>query len=221
MEKPLYDVLGLSATFRWCTEQEEAFDELRHKLMESSVRAYPNSENIFILDTDASNQAIGAELLQVQNGVVRVIGFGSFVQDSSQRNYYTTRKELLAMVRFTRHFKHYLFGRRFTLRSDHNSLLWLMGFKNIEGQLARWIEELVVYNMEIVHRPSKDHVNFDGLSRIPDPRCNNYYYGCDVQDLPCGGCKYCERARWIDVVPHAVRHISHDKSDIEPQEDVT
>ena len=141
------------------------------------------------MDTDASNHAIGAELLQVQNGMERLIGFGSFVLDSAQRNYCTIRKELLALVRFTRHFKPYLLGRRFTLRTDHNSLLWLMGFKNIEGQLARWIEELAVYNMEIVHRPGKDHVNADGLSRIPDPlvQCNYYSYGCDVQDLPCGG----------------------------------
>ena len=96
------------------------------------------------------------------------------------------------MVRFTRHFKHYLLGRRFTLRTDHNSLIWLMGFKNMEGQLARWIEQLAVYNMEIVHRPGKDHVNADGLSRIPDPlvQCNYYSYCYDVQDLPCGGCKY-------------------------------
>ena len=88
-----------------------------------------------------------------------------------------------------------------------------MGFKNIEGQLVRWIEELAVYNMEIVHRPGKDHVNADGLSRIPDPlvQCNYYSYICDVQDLPCGGCKYCVRAnkQWDrfhdevdDIVPH-------------------
>ena len=59
-----------------------------------------------------------------------------------------------------------------------------MGFKNIEGQLARWIEELAVYNMEIVHRPGKGHVNADGLSRIPDSlvQCNYYSYGCDVKD---------------------------------------
>ena len=71
-----------------------------------------------------------------------------------------------------------------------------MGFQNIEGQLARWIEELTVYNMEIVHRPSKDHGNADGMLRIPDPlvQCNYYSYDCDVQDLPCSGCKYCVRA---------------------------
>ena len=73
-----------------------------------------------------------------------------------------------------------------------------MGFKNIEGNLVRWIEELAVYNIETahVHRPGKDHVNDDGLSRMPDPQvqCNYYSYGCAVQDLPCGGCKYCVRA---------------------------
>ena len=159
--------------------------------MQAPFLAYPNLAYLLILDTDASNHDIGAELLQVQNRVERLIGFGSFVLD-----YCTTQKELIVVVRFTRHFKHYVLGRRFTMRTDHNSLIWLMGFKNIEVQLARCIEELAVYNMEIVHRPCKDHVNAAGLSRIPDPlvQCNYYSYGCEVQDLPCGGCKYCVRA---------------------------
>ena len=71
--------MGLSATFRWDTEQEKGFDELRHKWMEAPVLAYTNSADLFILDTDTSNHAIGAELLQVQNVVERLIGFGSFV----------------------------------------------------------------------------------------------------------------------------------------------
>ena len=67
--KPLYDIMGLSATLRWGTEQDKAHDELRQILMEAPVLAYPNSEDLFILDTNASNHAIGAELLQAQNGV--------------------------------------------------------------------------------------------------------------------------------------------------------
>ena len=63
--KPLYYIFGPSTTFRWGTEQEKAFDELRQKLMEAQVLAYLNSEDLFILDTNASNHAIGAELLQV------------------------------------------------------------------------------------------------------------------------------------------------------------
>ena len=183
--KPLYDIMGPSATFRWATEQEKAFDELRQKLVEAAVLAYPNSEDLYILDTNASNHAIGAELLQVQNGVERLIGFGSFLLDSAECSYCTTRKGLLE-VRFTRHFnRHIILRRQFTLRTDHNSLIWLMWLKNIEGQLSRWIGELEVYNLEIVHRPGKDHVNADGLSRIQDPlvQCDYYSYGCDVQEL--------------------------------------
>ena len=66
-------------------------------------------------------------------------------------------------------------------------------------------------------------MNADGLSRIPDPlvQCNYYSYSCHVQDLSYGGCKYCVRANepWDmfhdevdDVVPIAVRHISHDST---------
>jgi hypothetical protein len=50
------------------------------------------------------------------------------------------RKELLSVVRFTQHFKHYLLGREFILRTDHNSLRWLINFKDLQGQLARWLE---------------------------------------------------------------------------------
>ena len=82
---------------------------------------------------------IGAVLSQVKNGEEKVISYASHVLIKPQRRYCTTRKELLAVVKFTRHFKHYLLGRRFTLRTDHNSLV---RFKHIEGQLARWLEEV-------------------------------------------------------------------------------
>ena len=95
--------------------------------------AYPNQDDHFILNTDVSNHSIGEELLQVQDGIEWLIGFGSFVLDAAQRNYCTTRKELLAVVRFTRHFKHHLLGRVFTVGTvDHSSVTWLIGF-NIEG----------------------------------------------------------------------------------------
>ena len=59
-------------------------------------------------------------------------------------------------------------GRRFTLRIDHNSLVRFMRFKNTEGQLARWLEELAQFDMKIIHRPGKLHGNSDGMRRVPD-----------------------------------------------------
>jgi len=93
-----------------------------------------------------------------------------------------------------------------------------MNFKNIEGQLARWLEELSQYDIIIQHRSGKKHKNADALSRIPDQLnpCFNYRAGVDVSTLPCGGCKFCQRAQeqWatfeeeIDyVTPLVIRRI--------------
>jgi len=95
--------------------------------------AFPNPDDIFILGTDASDHSIGAELSQVQNGKECIISFASKVLIPTQRKYCTSRKELLAKVTFTRHFRHYLLGRSFLVRTDQNSLIWLLNFKNIEG----------------------------------------------------------------------------------------
>ena len=88
------------------------------------------------------------------------------------------------------------------VRTDHNSLVWLTNFKNLQGQLARWLEELRQYSMQICHRRGKDHVDADILTRIRDdvPYCDCYRTVKDITLLPCKGCKYCERAhlQWAD-----------------------
>lgn len=117
--------------------------------------ALPRQDGDFIVDTDASDLAIGAELLQVQDGVERVIAYRSFTLPKEQCWFCTTRKELLAIVRFTWQFRHYLLGRPFGVRIDHSSLTWLLNFKEPQGQLVRWIEELSQYNMVVKHRAGK------------------------------------------------------------------
>lgn len=85
--------------------------------------------------------------------------------------------------------------------STKTSLQWLLNFKDSQGQLARWMEELGHYNMIIKHRKGKDHVNADALSRLPDQledyRCPNYKVRVPLGDLPCGGCNYCRRCHQI------------------------
>ena len=77
------------------------------------------------------------------------------------------------MVTFIRHFRPYLLGRRFTLRTDHSGLKWLQTLKDPEGQLARWLEQLQEYEFEIIHRAGKRHSNADAMSRRPPcSQCN-------------------------------------------------
>jgi hypothetical protein len=198
---PLYGLTG-KAPFTWTEEHHNAFEQLKALLLSARVLGLPRSEGVFILDTDASNVAVGAQLSQMQDGVERPIAFTSKSLTPAQRKYCTTRKELLALVTFVRQYRHYLLGRQFLVRTDHSSLAWLMSFKNPEGQLARWLEELAQYNMSVMHRKGSEHANADALSRIPDELeyCDCYKAGADVTKLPCGGCSYCTRAQnqWRD-----------------------
>ena len=165
--KPLFDLTKKGHCWKWTTDCETAFQELKKRLTSAPILAYPQVNGAeFILDTDASNFAIGAVLSQVQDGKERVIAYGSRSLDKPERNYCVTQREMLAVVFFPRHFKHYLLGRRFTLRTDHGSLTWLQNFKEPDGQIHRWIQQLSQFHMKIVHRPGVRHGNADALSRI-------------------------------------------------------
>lgn len=98
-------------------------------------------------------------------GKKKVIAYFSKVLSKAERNYCVTRRELLAVVDSLKSFRHYLLGRKFVIRTDHVSLKWLMSFKDLEGQLARWLERLQEFNFEVVHRKGQSHKNADGLSR--------------------------------------------------------
>ena len=162
--------------FPWGVEQRESFQKLKDLFASTPVLHYPTAEDHFILDTDASNDSIGAALSQVQNGRKVPIAFASNTLNKAQRNYCTTKRELLAVVVYTKKFKHFLWGSDFTLRTDHSSLRWLLNFKDAEGMIGRWLahlSEFGVENEQIVHRSGAKHINADALSRRPIRKCVN------------------------------------------------
>eukprot|EP00731_Ephydatia_muelleri_P036277 Em0229g3a len=166
-------------------------DHLRHiasvlmKLREAGLKLKPTKywSKSFILDTDASDCGIGAVLSQVNSdGSECVIAYASRSLSRQEQRYCVTRRELLAVVEFVKHFREYLLGRRFTLRTDHGSLVWLKNFKEPEGQLARWLERLEEYDFTVVHRPGSLHNNADALSRIPCRQCGRSSHSKDVPE---------------------------------------
>ena len=172
LARPLHRLTEKTAPFTWSDECQSSFDRLRECLCSAPVLAYPDFTRPFILDTDASDTGIGGVLSQLdEDGRERVIAYGSKLLTKLERRYCVTRRELLALVTFIQQYRPYLISQKFTLRTDHGSLTWLMNFKEPEGQIARWLERLQELNFDVVHRRGSAHRNADALSRLPCRQC--------------------------------------------------
>ena len=134
-------------------------------MISAPILTYPRPEKQFILDTDKSNFGIEAVIVDGKERVI--IAYGSQSLSRAERRYCVTRQELLAVVHFVKHYRHYMYGSHFIIRTDHGSLCWLYNFKEPEDQTARWLETLGMYDFKIIHRPGRQHSNADALSRLP------------------------------------------------------
>ena len=165
--KPLHRLIEAGRQFEWTPETDKAFKTLKEKLTQAPILGYPLPQGNFLIDTDASDYATGAVLAQVQDNTERVIAYYSQTLNSAERQYCVTEKELLAVIRAVKQFYCYLYGRHFTVRTDHAALTCLLNFKNPEGQIACWIQRLQEYDFSIHHRSGSQHHNADALSRWP------------------------------------------------------
>ena len=165
--RPLHKAKEVTTNFNWTPEAQDAFETLKSRLTTTPILACPMMKEPFILYTDVSVTAMGAVLSQVQDGQERAICYASKAFSKAQTRYSVTKREMLAVVNFTLHFKHYLLGQKFTIITDHRALQWLHNFKDPDALTARWLEKLAAFDYEVVHRPGKSIGHADGLSRTP------------------------------------------------------
>lgn len=163
----LFRLQQKDSDFAWTSDCEQAFSCLKKALTESPILTPPDPNLLFILDTDASDVGMGAVLSQMGPEGEKVVAYFSRTFNKAERRYCVTRRELLAIVRAISHFKYYLCGLPFTIRTDHAALQWLMSFKEPEGQIARWLEELAPYAFKVEYRAGARHANADAMSRRP------------------------------------------------------
>ncbi|XP_066600140.1 uncharacterized protein [Prorops nasuta] len=164
--EPINRLLRKNQAWLWGEDQEIAFRELRNHLVKAPTLACPNFNVPFVLQTDASTVGLGAVLTQEIEDTDRVIAYACRTLTSAERNYTTTEQECLAVIWAIRKFRAYLEGTRFTVITDHSSLLWLHNVKNPTGRLARWGLELLEYDYKILHRKGALHHVPDALSRM-------------------------------------------------------
>ena len=155
--------------FKWTLEADAAFQELKKALVTGPILKYPDFNRPFLVATDASNVGIGSVLAQVHNGQEFPVSYNSRQLSSAEQNYSAIERELLAVVHAVRVYRPYLYGRKFTLITDHRPLKWLMSLKDPSSRLARWSVLLQDYQYEVIHRPGRKNSNVDALSRIKLP----------------------------------------------------
>ena len=166
--EPLHQLTRKTAKgFQWSSSCQEAFEELKRRLVSPPILAYPDFTLPFLLHTDASANTIGAVLSQTQDGNECVISYWSRQLNKSERNYSTIEREALAAVAAIKEFYPYLYGFQFKVVTDHNPLTALKGLKDVGGRLSRWMIFLQQFNYTIEYRPGRKHANADALSRRP------------------------------------------------------
>jgi len=119
LAKPLTNLLKNDTAFEWTPVQEESFEILKQRLCEEPVLQYPDFSKPFILTTDASGIAVGGILSQGKINKYQPIAYASRTLTDNEVKYDTYEKEALAIVYCIKHFRPYLYGRKFTLVTDH------------------------------------------------------------------------------------------------------
>lgn len=163
---PLLRLIKKGTTWTWSQEEQTAFERIKQLFIDTITLAHPITNQPFILTTDASDYAIGATLSQRdEEGYERVIAFISRTLKGAEKNYFTTEKELLAIIWALKKFISYIQGARIIVRTDHQALTFLKTCKFTNQRLTRWILSIQDYNLEIMHIKGKNNIVADILSR--------------------------------------------------------
>lgn len=175
LAQPLNALTAKKAQFTWIQECENAFQTLKNKLITSPVLAYPDFEKKFKVIVDASEKHCGAVLCQDHHGHDKPITYISRTFKKGELNKPIIEKELLAIHFAITVLRPYLYGRHFSVYSDHKPLIYLYKLKNPSSKLTRIRLDLEEYTFDITHIAGKDNVVADALSRIHVEDIKNMY----------------------------------------------
>jgi hypothetical protein len=165
LAKPLTTLTKKDVPFVWTQECQQVFNELKRILSTEPLLVYPDFSQPFIVACDASTKAIGAVLSQRRNGEEHPVAYASRQLNSAESKYSVTELELLAFLFATKQFRCYLYGRNFTVYTDHRALKWLLNFQDPSSRLTRWPVKLSEYDYTVKHRPGTQMRHADALSR--------------------------------------------------------
>nr|KYP37706.1 Retrovirus-related Pol polyprotein from transposon 17.6 [Cajanus cajan] len=158
---PLTKLTRKNQPFVWDSKCEENFQELKRRLTSAPILVLPDPNETVVVYCDASKMGLGGVLMQKE----KVIAYASRQLKTHEQNYPTHDLELVIVVFVLKLWRHYLFGSRFEVFSDHKSLKYLFDQKELNIRQRRWLEFLKDYDFQLNYHPGKANVVADALSR--------------------------------------------------------
>ncbi|GBG86549.1 hypothetical protein CBR_g41612 [Chara braunii] len=164
----LTDLTRLDTPWEWTDRCEAAFRHLKHALTHHEVLKLPDPDKPFVVTTDASQYGIRVVLAQQEGKKLRPAEYMSKKMPSQKLAKSTYEKELYVIYKALTHWRHYLLGRFFYVRTDHQTLKWMRTQPMLSGALKRWIEVIEEYDFEPQYIKGEYNKVADALSRRPD-----------------------------------------------------
>ena len=171
--KPLMDLTKKNEKWTWSNEAQAAFEELKKRFTSAPILAHFDPTKPVIIETDASDFAIGAVLSQRdEEHRLHPVAFHSRKFQPAEINYEVHDKELLAVVDAFKHWRRYCEGAEHQIRvlSDHQNLEYFTTTKALNRRQARWAHELAGINFRLDYRPGSKNGKLDTLSRRAEHR---------------------------------------------------
>lgn len=183
--EPLRALQRDNVPFVWSKQCAYCFESIKRDIAHCKALASYDPQYPTIVTTDASQYGIGSVLTQTKDGRERVIGYASRTLTTAERNYSVIEKEALACVWAVEYWRTYLWGRHFTLRTDHMPLTRLFstqGTGRASARIARWAARLLEYNFTTEYVQGNKNVTADFLSRLPLKVPEEEILNSDVSD---------------------------------------
>lgn len=172
--KDLYHLLKNDSPYVWTTNCQQAFDKSKYLLLNSNILEFYDPEKEIIVSADASPYGLGAVLSHPVEDREKPVLFASCTLSPAEKNYSQTHREALSIIFALKKFSKYLYGKKFTIYTDHQSLREIFNPRKgtpavAAARLQRWSIQMSMYDYKIVYRPGRKMANADALSRLPIP----------------------------------------------------
>ncbi|QRW17323.1 Retrotransposable element Tf2 protein [Rhizoctonia solani] len=171
MAQPLYNLLKKDSNWRWESAEQQSFDGLKKCLTSAPLLLQPDTTRQFYVECNALDYATGAILSQRNSeGKLAPVAYLSKSLSPAEKNYNIFDKELLAVIRAFKEWRHLLEGSELPVQvlTDHKNLEYFSTSQSLNKRQIRWANFLVDYNFQIIYRPGAQNKKADILSQRYD-----------------------------------------------------